>query len=334
MERLTRTGRPDFDTPTEPTSPRGGDSGAALRLVRSASPPPSTNSVEAFGSPTPAAAPPPAMGTTLAQVAPEQVVLKSSSTARQGFWRSLTSAAGDALCSLARGAVDATVGLVKNGVEAARTLAGGLGKVATGRVGEGLAQLGHGLVKVVQTPVDALMMLGGRALGAVQTLLGVEPVGRKLADSELAALRSVYGDALDYSRIRIKEGNAGLLTMSGRPFTLGDTIYIPRKHLPLTEELLVHESAHVWQHQNGGTDYMSESLVGQYLGDGYDYAKALREGMPWAEMNPEQQAELLEQAFRKGCFGAPPKPFLVNGKDYSAQLAAIREDVRAGRGAP
>ncbi|QSQ19297.1 hypothetical protein JY651_28620 [Pyxidicoccus parkwayensis] len=333
MERLTRTGRPEIDTHTEPSSPAGGASGPSFRLVRGAAPP-STNSVEAFGSPTPTAAPPAATRSGLAQAEPEQVTRKSSGTAQKGFWSSVTSGAGDALRDLARGAADAAVGLVRNGAEAARTLAGGVGKLVTGRVGEGLAQLGRGLVKVVQTPVDALMMVGGRTIGAVQTLLGVEPVGRKLTGAELAALRSVYGDSIDYSRIRIKEGNAGLLTLSGRPFTLGDTIYVPRKHLPLTEALLVHESAHVWQHQNGGTDYMSESLAGQYLGYGYDFAKALREGTPWAEMNPEQQAELLEQAFRQGCFATPPKPFIVNGKDYSAQLVAIREDVRAGRGAP
>ncbi|NMO14145.1 hypothetical protein HPC49_22065 [Pyxidicoccus fallax] len=168
----------------------------------------------------------------------------------------------------------------------------------------------------------------------MQTLLGVEPVGRKLTDAELAVLRSVYGDFLDTSKLRIKEGDVGLLTLSGRPFTHGNTLYIPRKHLPLTEELLVHEAAHAWQHQNGGTDYMSESLVGQYLGDGYDFAKALTEGKSWAEMSPEQQAELLEQAFRQGCFKTPPKPCLVHGKDYSAQLAAALVEVRAGRGAP
>ena len=336
MDRLSRPShRPTTDTPTEPATTSGGTGSPTLRLVRSAAPSLAPNSIQPFGQASPAPATTiEASSAALAPAVPAQATRTSSGTAQKGLWGSIAAAAGDAFRGVVRGAVDATVGLVRNGIEAAQTLAGGVGKLVTGRVGEGLAQLGQGLVKVVQTPVDALLMVGGRTLGAVQTLLGVEPVGRKLTDSELAALRSVYGDSLDASRIRIKEGNAGLLTLSGRPFSLGDTLYIPRKHLPLTESLLIHESAHVWQHQHGGTDYMSESLAGQYLGDGYDYAKALRQGTPWVEMNPEQQAELLEQAFRQGCFATPPKPFLVNGKDYSAQLAVAVADVRAGRGAP
>ncbi|NOJ81603.1 hypothetical protein [Myxococcus xanthus] len=241
---------------------------------------------------------------------------------------------GDAVGGLVTGTKDAVVGLVRNGVEAAQTLASGLGQVFTGRFREGFGELARGLVQVVQTPVDAVLMVGGRAISAVQTLLGVEPVRRGLTAEEEAALRQVYGDSLDYSRISIKEGNAGLLTMSGRPFVHGDTIYIPSRHIPLRMDTLVHEAAHVWQHQHGGTDYASEALFAQFFGDGYNLGKALREGKSWSQLNPEQQGELLEQGYRAGFFESPPKRLYVDGVDYTAQLEAALREVRAGRGAP
>ncbi|WP_050989186.1 hypothetical protein [Corallococcus macrosporus] len=226
------------------------------------------------------------------------------------------------------------MGVVRNGVEATQTLASGLGLVLTGRFSEGFGELARGLVQVVQTPVDAVLMMGGRGISAVQTLLGVEPVRRGLTGAEEAVLRQVYGDSLDYSRISIKEGNAGLLTASGRPFVHGDTIYIPAKHLPLETGTLIHEAAHVWQHQNGGTDYMSEALYAQFFGDGYNLGKALQEGKAWSQLNPEQQAELLEQGYLAGCFETPPRRLYVNGVDYTAQLEAAVREVQAGRGAP
>lgn len=241
---------------------------------------------------------------------------------------------GDAVGGLVTGVKDAAVGLVRNGMAATQTLASGLGQVFTGRFREGFGELARGLVQVVQTPVDAVLMVGGRALSAVQTLLGVEPVRRGLTEQEGAVLRQVYGDSLDYSRISIKEGNAGLLTMSGRPFVHGDTIFVPSKHVPLRMDILVHEAAHIWQHQHGGTDYMSEALVAQFFGDGYDLGKGLREGKSWSQLNPEQQAELLEQGYRAGYFETPPRRLYVDGVDYTAQLEAALREVRAGRGAP
>jgi hypothetical protein len=188
----------------------------------------------------------------------------------------------------------------------------------------------------LQTPADAVLMMGGRAISAIQTLIGVEPPGRKLTGDEIETLRKVYGDSLDYSRIRIKEGDAGLFSTTGRAFTHGDTVYIPKDDLPLTKDLLVHEMAHVWQHQNGGTDYMSEALWAQYFGDGYEFEKALKEGKSFDQMNPEQQAEFLQQAQLKGFFDNtdPNRRFIYNGTDYTDQLNAALRMVRAGKGAP
>ncbi|RYZ38979.1 MAG: DUF4157 domain-containing protein [Myxococcaceae bacterium] len=241
----------------------------------------------------------------------------------------------DGVRSLATGLVSTVKGAVRNVGEGVGTFFGGIGKLFQGKFGEGFKQMGLGLVKTfVQTPIDALLMGGGRALSAIQTLIGVEPPARKLSADEINTLRQVYGDSIDYSAMRIKEGNAGLFSLSGRAFTHGDTIYIPPGDLPMSADLLIHESAHVWQHQNGGTDYMSEALYAQNFGDAYDFEKALDEGKTWSQLDPEQQGQFLSEAQRAGYFANPGAGYHVNGKDYTAQLEAALAQVRAGEGAP
>ncbi|MCY1020155.1 hypothetical protein [Pyxidicoccus sp. MSG2] len=242
----------------------------------------------------------------------------------------------DGVRGLATGALNTVVGAFRNVGEGLGTFFGGVGKLFQGKFGEGFKQMGLGLVKTfVQTPVDAFLMMGGRALSAIQTLIGVEPPGRKLSSDEIATLRTVYGDSIDYSSMRIKEGNSGLFSLSGRAFTHGNTIYIPPDDLPLTPDLLVHESAHVWQHQNGGTDYMSEALWAQNVGDGYEFEKGIKEGKSWSQLNPEQQAELLQQAQRAGFFDPTSGgTFNYNGTDYTAYLNSALAQIRAGQGAP
>lgn len=241
---------------------------------------------------------------------------------------------GDAFLGLLTGFVCAAAGVVMNLVEMVVTFGRGIGRFFKKDVGGGFGQLGLVFVKAVQTPLDAVLMLGGRLVSAVQTLITVEPVGRKLSDAETAELRKVYGDSIHYRSVRLKEGQAGLMTLFGRPFTHGDIVFIPASWLPVSTDLLVHELAHVWQHQNGGTDYMSEALWAQNFGDGYDFEKGLKEGRAWSDLNPEQQAEFLQVAWSSGYFSGPGRSFSYNGVDYTAQLDAAVRQVRDGRGAP
>lgn len=240
----------------------------------------------------------------------------------------------DALLGLLTGLLSAAVGVVRNVVEVVLTLAEGIGRLIKKDVRGGLGRWGLALVQGVQTPVDVVLMVGGRLVSAVQTLIGVEPVGRRLTDAEVGELRKVYGDSIRYGWVRIKEGNAGLLSLGGRPFTHGDIVLVPSRWLPVSTDLLVHELGHVWQHQNGGTDYMSEALWAQSLGDGYDFEKGLREGRSWSELNPEQQAEFLQVAHAAGFFNGAGGTFVYNGVDYTARLNAAVQQVRDGQGAP
>ncbi|WP_375759797.1 hypothetical protein [Corallococcus exercitus] len=71
--------------------------------------------------------------------------------------------------------------------------------------------------------------------------------------------------------------------------------------------------------------------MAQFLGDGYNVSKALRQGKSWEQMNPEQQAEFIELAFGQGCFETPPAPFELDGKDSTEQFEAAKKSLRAGQ---
>ena len=180
---------------------------------------------------------------------------------------------------------------------------------------DGARQFGKGAGKIlVQNPADDLLMLGGGIISGLQTLTFAEAVGRALDAGELAVLTAVFGSSVEYGAIRIKTGYAGLtnigddsgftLINNRRALTHGNTIYM-KYETPGSANwnaTLVHETTHVWQNQNGGTDYLSEALYAQIFGEGYEYADVILNGRTWFLLNPEQQGQLIEDAFINGYF--------------------------------
>lgn len=214
-------------------------------------------------------------------------------------------------------------------------------------VSNGFQNMGGGLVKATLQPIlnTGVELLNG-AVSSFQTLVGLEPPSRPLNEQEIAELRSVYGDTVDYSQIRIKEGHLGIANGLA-PHTIGNTIYIPQRDgqqrtVAQRNNLLVHEAAHVWQYQNGGTDYISESLWHQAVGAigsgnrdaAYEFEGAIRNGTTWADLNPEQQGHLIDEAYNRGMFSNPNATFLAaDGTDITTQVRAAINEMRNGRGA-
>jgi hypothetical protein len=157
----------------------------------------------------------------------------------------------------------------------------------------------------------------------VQTATFLAPPSRGLTDEEKAMLKEIYGDSIDYDSVRIKFGgplNADIGEKRAR--VVGNTIYMPSKHAgkPLIEDkfekdgvtpilnpdgtqkrglsdygsTLIHESAHIWQSQNGGGDYINQALYAQAFGDGYKHEKGISDGLSWSQLNPEQQGEYIK----------------------------------------
>ena len=70
------------------------------------------------------------------------------------------------------------------------------------------------------------------------------------------------------------------------------------------------------------------------MGDDYDFEKGIKEGKAFRDLNPEQQAKLIEEAFRTGFFNGTGKSFIYNGTDYTDYLTEAMKQVRNGDGAP
>lgn len=197
------------------------------------------------------------------------------------------------------------------------------------------------------------MMIGADA-DRFQTLVGMENIGRSLNAVEKVLLMNIFGGSILYDEIIIKEGYAGIYNVGDnngftlydnqRAITRGNTIYMKDAKVGSSgwNSTLVHETTHVWQNHNGGTDYMSEALYAQIFGDGYDYADAIsKQNKTWIMLNPEQQAYLIQQAFEAGYFtngkwsttivdtsnNQIPQQFLIN------YMNKVMPQVRAGLGA-
>ncbi len=190
-----------------------------------------------------------------------------------------------------------------------------------------------------------------RLFSSFQVFFGLEPEGRRLTETETAVLAKVFAGAVDLSQILIKEGRIGAFSVSGRAFTLCNTVYIPGDDgggwgppgSPGYLQLLVHETVHVWQFQHGGTDYITASLKeqaraiwnGKKVNEAYDYARGIREGKSWAEFNPEQQAKLIEDAYGFHLFDSPDARLAKSAEeDFTEYAKAAIQELLAGRGAP
>ncbi len=246
---------------------------------------------------------------------------------------------------LVSGLVSAGIGAMRNFEAAMGCFARGLLGFLRGRFSTGGRELGRGLLKLlVQLPLDLLLSLGGRLVSGIQTLLGAEPVGGRLGTRQLAELRKVFGDSIDYEQVRLKVGRLGLLGLPNRPFVLGNTLYVPRDipstasgAIQLPMHLVLQIMGHVWQYQNGGTDYVCETLWGRWFEKDSDWRTALDEGRGWSGMDPGQQVRFLKEAYARSAFFAGPGQRFIDeetGVDYTEWLEDALELLWTRQGAP
>lgn len=170
---------------------------------------------------------------------------------------------------------------------------------------------------------------GLKTISSLEQTLGLEAPPKKLTSEEIKLLRKIFFSSIDYAKVIIKAGNSHLLSISGRAFVMGNTVYMPKQNYSVS--LLVHEMVHVWQYQNQGYEYISKSLWGQYLGEGYSFAKGIEGGKHWDELNPEQQASLIEYAYIDGFFNAQGRKFIYEEKNYTTYLEDALAILRQGQ---
>ena len=139
---------------------------------------------------------------------------------------------------------------------------------------------------------------------------------RHLTDGETALARSVFGDAIDYPRVRMVRRKWWPLQPRNTIMTPSGSLHFhpngnawsddfSKEGLAL-QGLFIHEMTHVWQAQKRGRFYLP---LMRHPFCRYDYA--IRAGWPLERYGLEQQAEIVSHAFlmRRGVGvpGVPPR---------------------------
>jgi hypothetical protein len=134
----------------------------------------------------------------------------------------------------------------------------------------------------------------GAWASALNPLNHLSPRGRSLTKDEKDIVEPIYGSSLSTSVIRINENSIVSAGNCFRP--TGNTINLPGS--TIGRKSLIHECAHVWQHQNGvPAAYAVSALTSQLIAEvfqgdwrkAYDYSDMLK--TPWRFWNAEQQAD-------------------------------------------
>ncbi len=153
-----------------------------------------------------------------------------------------------------------------------------------------------------------------------------EAAGHEVAfppDEWLERAATFYGPSIDLSRVRF-EGTWLVLGRPGTAWTCNDVVRFKRARgevRPMGEATLVHELAHVWQHQSGQAQLLRGLVeqVGRLLGkDPYDFGgpDGVRDAAALTSFTKEGQAQIVTELwkFRNG-YSADRKhvPFATPG---------------------
>lgn len=153
-----------------------------------------------------------------------------------------------------------------------------------------------------------------------------KPGIRPLNEQELRLGKKIFGDAIDYKRVRVDEGariGTGKLALAYVSFNL---INYRRK---ITKAIFVHELMHIWQYQRYGSIYLARAIKAQRSREGYDYGgvenlyQAMNCGMSLLDFNFEQQADIVEDYYRLLKNPGAAGPLVLSVYTYFA--AQVRE---------
>jgi hypothetical protein len=164
---------------------------------------------------------------------------------------------------------------------------------------------------------------------------------RPLTDGETTLCRTVFGDAIDYSRVRLvkrkwwplQPPNTIMTPCGNLHFHPGGSAWsddFSKESISL-QGLFIHEMTHVWQSQKRGRFYLP---LMRHPFCRYDYA--VRTGWPLERYGLEQQAEIVSHAFLLrhgvGVPGMPPRAQLETSLPFRPGYSAVfATATRAGR---
>ena len=146
-----------------------------------------------------------------------------------------------------------------------------------------------------------LIFAGLDYLGATDlyeaTITYFAPSLRPLSTRELALLKPYFGNSVPYDLIRIDE-RAHIGPRTGRFCYV--SFHTINSWGRMSDATLVHEVVHIWQYTHRGAAYVPRALRAQRSEMKYNYGglAALDESYELEDFNYEQQADIIEDAFR------------------------------------
>lgn len=179
---------------------------------------------------------------------------------------------------------------------------------------------------VVYLFTAGILALGGDALWRT-TMQKSTP----LAPEQITELREVFGNAIDYKKVRHVDGKFSYLQSNHCTVTLGNTIYSPKGN-DMTKTLRFHEMTHVWQNQNNIKNTGVSGAVKLFLqkgayhsyGDKNCYAYTPDAGKKLTDYNMEQQASIVaDYAFRR--YIGTPSPDLKNKDAFNKETGTLEK---------
>lgn len=121
---------------------------------------------------------------------------------------------------------------------------------------------------------------------------------RVLSKEEIELAKTVYGDSIDYARVRIDEAPKLVPARGVAAYVGVNTINFVKEK---TDTLYIHELIHIWQYQNLGSIYIPRALRAQRTNEGYNYngneGLAFAEGQSILTFNYEQQGDIARDYF-------------------------------------
>ncbi len=133
-----------------------------------------------------------------------------------------------------------------------------------------------------------------------------KPDTRRLSEREIALARSIFGETIDYQKVRLDEKSF----VGCRQFRFAYVgFYFVNSWGQLSDPVLIHELVHVWQFQRLGSVYIPRALWAQRTPEGYNYGgiSALKKALERHErethtsallsFNYEPQADIVADYF-------------------------------------
>jgi hypothetical protein len=151
---------------------------------------------------------------------------------------------------------------------------------------------------------------------------------RGLNPLEKSEVYSVFGNAINYNLVLVDDKTRLGIGKSAVAYV---TFFMVNYRENISMPVFIHELVHIWQYQQYGSVYISKAIKAQKSLEGYDYGgteflyDAMLKGKNIKSFNFEQQAEILEDYYRK-INGRNMSPMEISVYGYYAGLISDIDD--------